>query len=96
MSRGNSAGGLQQQVAIRTAPDLLLMKPAPYQHDVDEGGKVTVSLPSAPAGARVRSVLSVSLRETISEISFLLCTCHFDIVVVGTWVGTMQTGMANC
>ncbi|XP_022614832.1 receptor-type tyrosine-protein phosphatase F-like isoform X2 [Seriola dumerili] len=27
MSRGNSAGGLQQQVSIRTAPDLLKMKP---------------------------------------------------------------------
>uniref|UniRef100_A0A671X899 Receptor-type tyrosine-protein phosphatase F n=1 Tax=Sparus aurata TaxID=8175 RepID=A0A671X899_SPAAU len=33
MSRGNSAGGLQQQVSIRTAPDLLKMKPARYQHD---------------------------------------------------------------
>uniref|UniRef100_A0A3Q3DKD2 Fibronectin type-III domain-containing protein n=1 Tax=Hippocampus comes TaxID=109280 RepID=A0A3Q3DKD2_HIPCM len=28
MSRGNSAGGLQQQVSIRTAPDLLLNKPS--------------------------------------------------------------------
>ncbi|KAK2816005.1 hypothetical protein Q5P01_026472, partial [Channa striata] len=54
MSRGNSAGGLQQQVSIRTAPDLLKMKPARYQHDEDEGGKVTVSLPRVPAGALVR------------------------------------------
>ncbi|XP_067368620.1 protein tyrosine phosphatase receptor type Fa isoform X19 [Channa argus] len=54
MSRGNSAGGLQQQVSIRTAPDLLKMKPALYQHDVEEGGKVTISLPRVPAGAAVR------------------------------------------
>ncbi|XP_044056647.1 protein tyrosine phosphatase receptor type Fa isoform X5 [Siniperca chuatsi] len=54
MSRGNSAGGLQQQVSIRTAPDLLKMKPARYQHDVEEGGKVTISLPRVPAGAPVR------------------------------------------
>uniref|UniRef100_A0A3B5AKH1 Receptor-type tyrosine-protein phosphatase F n=1 Tax=Stegastes partitus TaxID=144197 RepID=A0A3B5AKH1_9TELE len=55
MSRGNSAGGLQQQVSIRTAPDLLTMKPARYQDDVEEGGKVTISLPKVPAGASVRS-----------------------------------------
>ncbi|KAM7410688.1 hypothetical protein PAMA_001904 [Pampus argenteus] len=54
MSRGNSAGGLQQQVSIRTAPDLLKVKPAQYQHDVEEGGKVTISLPRIPAGASVR------------------------------------------
>lgn len=62
MSRGNSAGGLQQQVSIRTAPDLLKMKPARYQHDVEEGGKVTISLPRVPAGAPVRSVLIVCLK----------------------------------
>ncbi|XP_074492954.1 protein tyrosine phosphatase receptor type Fa isoform X13 [Sebastes fasciatus] len=54
MSRGNSAGGLQQQVSIRTAPDLLKMKPAQYQHDVEEGGKVTISLSRVPAEAPVR------------------------------------------
>ncbi|XP_034738140.1 protein tyrosine phosphatase receptor type Fa isoform X22 [Etheostoma cragini] len=54
MSRGNSAGGLQQQVSIRTAPDLLKMKPAPYQHDVEEGGRVTISLSRAPAEAHIR------------------------------------------
>uniref|UniRef100_A0A7N8WQA8 Receptor-type tyrosine-protein phosphatase F n=1 Tax=Mastacembelus armatus TaxID=205130 RepID=A0A7N8WQA8_9TELE len=54
MSRGNSAGGLQQQVSIRTAPDLLKMRPARYQHDIEEGGKVTVILPRIPAGAPVR------------------------------------------
>lgn len=59
MSRGNSAGGLQQQVSIRTAPDLLKMKPAQYQQDVEEGGKVTLSLPRVPPGAPVRSVSPV-------------------------------------
>ncbi|KAM9357594.1 protein tyrosine phosphatase receptor type Fa [Symphorus nematophorus] len=54
MSRGNSAGGLQQQVSIRTAPDLLKMKPTRYQHDVEEGGRVTLNLPRVPAGAPVR------------------------------------------
>ncbi|XP_031733678.1 protein tyrosine phosphatase receptor type Fa isoform X10 [Anarrhichthys ocellatus] len=54
MSRGNSAGGLQQQVSIRTAPDLLKMKPARYPHDVEEGGKVTISLSRLPAEAPVR------------------------------------------
>ncbi|XP_066522453.1 protein tyrosine phosphatase receptor type Fa isoform X3 [Hoplias malabaricus] len=45
MSRGNSAGGLQQQVSIRTAPDLLTGKPSRYTHDPEEGGKLTISLP---------------------------------------------------
>ncbi|KAF7644969.1 hypothetical protein LDENG_00212740 [Lucifuga dentata] len=54
MSRGNSAGGLQQQVSIRTAPDLLTAKPALYQQDMEEGGKLTVSLPRVPAGTAVR------------------------------------------
>ncbi|XP_076135118.1 protein tyrosine phosphatase receptor type Fa isoform X3 [Alosa pseudoharengus] len=45
MSRGSSAGGLQQQVSIRTAPDLLKTKPALHTGDQDEGGKLTVTLP---------------------------------------------------
>lgn len=57
MSRGNSAGGLQQQVSIRTAPDLLKMKPTQEQHDTEEGGRMTLSLPRVPAGASIRSVL---------------------------------------
>lgn len=61
MSRGNSAGGLQQQVSIRTAPDLLTVKPARYHIDVEEGGKVTISLPKVPDAAAVRSVLTVCL-----------------------------------
>ncbi|KAM8889232.1 protein tyrosine phosphatase receptor type Fa isoform 5-T5 [Synchiropus picturatus] len=55
MSRGNSAGGLQQQVSIRTAPDLLKTKPAEHHQDDEDGGKVTISLPRIPTGAAVRS-----------------------------------------
>ncbi|KAM4628738.1 protein tyrosine phosphatase receptor type Fa isoform 2-T2 [Polymixia lowei] len=54
MSRWNSAGGLQQQVSIRTAPDLLRTKPARYEHDPEEGGKLALSLPRVPAGTPVR------------------------------------------
>uniref|UniRef100_A0AAQ4PK53 Receptor-type tyrosine-protein phosphatase F n=1 Tax=Gasterosteus aculeatus aculeatus TaxID=481459 RepID=A0AAQ4PK53_GASAC len=57
MSRGNSAGGLQQQVSIRTAPDLLKMKPAWHQHDVEEGGRVTITLSSAPAEATYNNII---------------------------------------
>ncbi|XP_036834351.1 protein tyrosine phosphatase receptor type Fa isoform X1 [Oncorhynchus mykiss] len=54
MSRGNSAGGLQQQVSIRTAPDLLKTKPIQYQHHPEEGGKLTITLPRVPTTAPVR------------------------------------------
>ncbi|XP_056132984.1 protein tyrosine phosphatase receptor type Fa [Lampris incognitus] len=54
MSRGNSAGGLQQQVSIHTAPDLLKTKPARSQHDPEEGGKVTITLPRVPTSVPVR------------------------------------------
>uniref|UniRef100_A0A4W5QRW9 Receptor-type tyrosine-protein phosphatase F n=1 Tax=Hucho hucho TaxID=62062 RepID=A0A4W5QRW9_9TELE len=57
MSRGNSAGGLQQQVSIRTAPDLLKTKPVQYQHHPEEGGKLTITLPRVPTTAPVRSVV---------------------------------------
>lgn len=56
MSWANSAGGLQQQVSIRTAPDLLKMRPTQEQHDMDEGGRITLSLPGVPTGVAVRSV----------------------------------------
>lgn len=54
MGRGNSAGGLQQQVSIRTAPDLLRTKPGLHHQDVEEGGQVAVSLPRVPDGTFVR------------------------------------------
>uniref|UniRef100_A0A8C9U271 Receptor-type tyrosine-protein phosphatase F n=1 Tax=Scleropages formosus TaxID=113540 RepID=A0A8C9U271_SCLFO len=44
MSRGYSAGGLQQQVSIRTAPDVLRTKPVLYNRSHEEGGKLTVNL----------------------------------------------------
>ncbi|KAL2090038.1 hypothetical protein ACEWY4_014726 [Coilia grayii] len=45
MSRGSSAGGLQQQVSIRTAPDLLKTKPLHTVSGPEEGGKLKVKLP---------------------------------------------------
>ncbi|XP_050933158.1 receptor-type tyrosine-protein phosphatase F isoform X4 [Lates calcarifer] len=69
MSRGNSAGGLQQQVSIRTAPDLLKMRPVQYQHDVEEGGRVTISLPRVPAGASVRWYYIVVVPVTPASLS---------------------------
>uniref|UniRef100_A0A4W4ELS5 Receptor-type tyrosine-protein phosphatase F n=1 Tax=Electrophorus electricus TaxID=8005 RepID=A0A4W4ELS5_ELEEL len=53
MVRGNSAGGLQQQVSIRTAPDLLTSAPTHNAHP-EEGGKVTISLPRVPASVHAR------------------------------------------
>ncbi|XP_030647918.1 protein tyrosine phosphatase receptor type Fa isoform X1 [Chanos chanos] len=54
MSRGNSAGGLQQQVSIRTAPDLLTTKPAQHSHDPEEGGKLTIALPKLKTTSAIR------------------------------------------
>ncbi|TRZ02638.1 hypothetical protein DNTS_000622 [Danionella cerebrum] len=54
MSRGNSAGGLQQQVSIRTAPDLFTGKPVPQKLDPEEGGKLAVILPRVRSSALVR------------------------------------------
>ncbi|KAM6948915.1 receptor-type tyrosine-protein phosphatase F [Aplochiton taeniatus] len=54
MSRGNSAGGLQQQVSIRTAPDLLKTKPVLYSHQQAQGGKLTIDLPKVQTNAQVR------------------------------------------
>ena len=53
-SRGNIAGGLQQQVSIRTAPDLIKTKPSTHQA---QGGKMTINLPNVQTTTRVRSVL---------------------------------------
>ncbi|XP_034470606.1 receptor-type tyrosine-protein phosphatase F isoform X16 [Hippoglossus hippoglossus] len=50
-SRGNIAGGLQQQVSIRTAPDLIKTKPSTHQA---EGGKMTIELPKVQTTTRVR------------------------------------------
>ncbi|KAM6963148.1 protein tyrosine phosphatase receptor type Fa [Aplochiton taeniatus] len=54
MSRGNSAGGLQQHVSVRTAPDLLRTRPVLHHQDPEESGQITLSLPKVPAGAPVR------------------------------------------
>ncbi|XP_053742994.1 protein tyrosine phosphatase receptor type Fa isoform X8 [Synchiropus splendidus] len=68
MSRGNSAGGLQQQVSIRTAPDLLKTKPAEHHQDDEDGGKVTISLPRIPTGAAVRSYYIVVVPVATSSV----------------------------
>ncbi|XP_029930135.1 receptor-type tyrosine-protein phosphatase F isoform X3 [Myripristis murdjan] len=54
MSRGNSAGGLQQQVSIRTAPDLLKTKPILYIQHQAQGSKLTIDLPKVQTSTRVR------------------------------------------
>ncbi|XP_059358161.1 receptor-type tyrosine-protein phosphatase F isoform X8 [Carassius carassius] len=54
MSRGNSAGGLQQQVSIRTAPDLFKTKPVLFTTDQTSNGKLTINLPKVPTTAPVR------------------------------------------
>ncbi|KAJ8406356.1 hypothetical protein AAFF_G00305870 [Aldrovandia affinis] len=54
MSRGNSAGGLQQQVSIRTAPDVLKTKPVLYSQGPGEGGRLTINLPKVQTKAVVR------------------------------------------
>lgn len=56
MSRGNSAGGLQQQVSIRTAPDVLRTKPVLFKTDENNGGKITINLPKVVTAASIRSV----------------------------------------
>ncbi|KAF4076291.1 hypothetical protein AMELA_G00212710 [Ameiurus melas] len=53
MSRGNSAGGLQQQVSIRTAPDLLKTKPVLFETDENNVGKITINLPKVATTAPI-------------------------------------------
>ncbi|XP_044225397.1 receptor-type tyrosine-protein phosphatase F isoform X5 [Thunnus albacares] len=52
-SRGNIAGGLQQQVSIRTAPDLIKTRPIYSTHQA-QGGKMTINLPKVQTTTRVR------------------------------------------
>ncbi|XP_057713547.1 receptor-type tyrosine-protein phosphatase F-like isoform X12 [Corythoichthys intestinalis] len=52
-SRGNIAGGLQQQVSIRTAPDLIKTKPL-YSTQQAQGGVMTISLPKVQTTTRIR------------------------------------------
>ena len=71
MSRGSVAGGLQQQVSVRTAPDLLHAKPAHLQQNPEEGGRLTFSLPRVPAEVSVRSVLG-RLGAAVAQVVDLL------------------------
>uniref|UniRef100_A0A672RXZ1 Receptor-type tyrosine-protein phosphatase F n=1 Tax=Sinocyclocheilus grahami TaxID=75366 RepID=A0A672RXZ1_SINGR len=65
MSRGNSAGGLQQQVSIRTAPDLFKTKPVLFTADQTSNGKLTINLPKVPTTAPVRLTLC-GLTQTLT------------------------------
>nr|XP_021337113.1 receptor-type tyrosine-protein phosphatase F isoform X13 [Danio rerio] len=69
MSRGNSAGGLQQQVSIRTAPDLFKTKPVLYTADQTNNGKLTINLPKVPTSAPVRCyyIVVVPVSQTSSR-----------------------------
>ncbi|XP_021261089.1 receptor-type tyrosine-protein phosphatase F isoform X4 [Numida meleagris] len=53
MNRGNSAGGLQHLVSIRTAPDVLQSKPIATNKYIQEG-KFTLTLPKVQATVPVR------------------------------------------
>jgi len=57
MSRGNSAGGLQQQVSIRTSPDLFKSKPVLYSQQQAQGGRLTIDLPRMQTAAQVQWVV---------------------------------------
>ncbi|XP_016521996.1 receptor-type tyrosine-protein phosphatase F-like isoform X3 [Poecilia formosa] len=64
MSYGNGAGDLQQQVSVRTAPNLLSVKPTRYQPSVDEAW-VTIVMPEVPVEAHVRWFYIVVVPETL-------------------------------
>ncbi|XP_016092990.1 receptor-type tyrosine-protein phosphatase F-like [Sinocyclocheilus grahami] len=68
MSRGNSAGGLQQQVSIRTAPDLFTTKSALHKQDPEEGGKLTITLPKIHNSALVSWFYIVVVPVTTSTL----------------------------
>ncbi|XP_051554729.1 receptor-type tyrosine-protein phosphatase F-like isoform X6 [Myxocyprinus asiaticus] len=68
MSRGNSAGGLQQQVSIRTAPDLFKTKPALYKPNQTSNGKLTINLPKVPTTAPVRWYYIVVVPESLTSL----------------------------
>ncbi|XP_028832631.1 receptor-type tyrosine-protein phosphatase F-like isoform X4 [Denticeps clupeoides] len=54
LSRGSSAGGLQQQVSIRTAPNLFTSNPTEQWSRQSQAGKLSISLPKIQNPARVR------------------------------------------
>ncbi|XP_021175677.2 receptor-type tyrosine-protein phosphatase F isoform X19 [Fundulus heteroclitus] len=62
-SRGIIAGGLQQQVSIRTAPDLIQTKPITQ---TSQGGKMTIDLPKVQTTTRVRWYYIVVVPKTQS------------------------------
>ncbi|XP_041134228.1 receptor-type tyrosine-protein phosphatase F-like isoform X10 [Polyodon spathula] len=63
-SRGNNAGGLQQVVSIRTAPDVLKTKPVLFSKSEEGDGKLTINLPKVQTKAPVRWYYIVVLPVT--------------------------------
>ncbi|XP_039590549.1 protein tyrosine phosphatase receptor type Fa isoform X12 [Polypterus senegalus] len=67
MSRGNSAGGLQQVVSIRTAPDVLTSKPGKFSKSAGEDGKLSIDLPKVQTKAPVRWYYIVVVPEASKQ-----------------------------
>ncbi|KAG8594241.1 hypothetical protein GDO81_001129 [Engystomops pustulosus] len=64
-SRGNTMSGLQQTVAVRTAPNMLGMKPL-MNWKTDSDGRITVTLPNVGTAEAVRSyyIVVVPLKKS--------------------------------
>ncbi|CAG07162.1 unnamed protein product [Tetraodon nigroviridis] len=75
-SRGNIAGGLQQQVSIRTAPDLINTKPITSQ---PQGGKMTINLTRFQNTALARSV-PINMQQ-ITQFYTFYPGCYYIVVV---------------
>ncbi|XP_061098285.1 receptor-type tyrosine-protein phosphatase F isoform X2 [Conger conger] len=69
LSRGNTAGGLQQQVSIRTAPDVLKTKPVLLSRGQADEGRLTVNLPKVQTSAPVRwyYIVVVPIRQGLAN-----------------------------
>ncbi|XP_069819622.1 receptor-type tyrosine-protein phosphatase S-like [Dendropsophus ebraccatus] len=64
-SRGNTMSGLQQNVAVRTAPNMLGMKPL-ISWKTDSDGRITINLPNVGTTESVRSyyIVVVPLKKS--------------------------------
>ncbi|XP_072918912.1 receptor-type tyrosine-protein phosphatase F-like isoform X7 [Hemitrygon akajei] len=69
-NRGNSAGGLQQVVSIRTAPNLLKTKPIVYTKNIQDG-KLPINLPKVQTTAIVKwyFIVVVPLDKTARSVA---------------------------
>ncbi|XP_059840009.1 receptor-type tyrosine-protein phosphatase F-like isoform X4 [Hypanus sabinus] len=69
-NRGNSAGGLQQVVSIRTAPNLLKTKPIVYTKNIQDG-KLPINLPKVQTTAIIKwyFIVVVPLDKTARSVA---------------------------